>query len=139
MPRNSTRNVRLAGGVEPGGPLWQRAPASDGEGRPFSDFMLRIPGLADWPRQRQLRVLEELRGVFGLYGEEVVFADLNLQINVLWVTVQPTPGLCAELAEAIQARVPEALLVGNFLRRRKRGLIRWLGRLLPAPRDPGQR
>ncbi len=40
-------------------------------------------------------------------------ADLNLKINVLWVTVQPRLGLSTEIASLIHHAVPEAKLVSQ--------------------------
>jgi hypothetical protein len=42
-----------------------------------------------------------------------VFADMNLRLNVLWVTVRPIPGICLELPAALKTRVPEAMLVAQ--------------------------
>jgi len=42
-----------------------------------------------------------------------VFAEVNLKLNTLWVTVKPVPGICLELAAAIKVRIPEALLVAQ--------------------------
>ncbi|RMG56831.1 MAG: hypothetical protein D6717_05740 [Gammaproteobacteria bacterium] len=111
-----------AGGPEllPNSPLWQRAPARDAQGRPLSDFMMIIPGLAARPAAQVRETLARIERVLKRYGETVVFADMNLQLNVLWVTVRPVPGICLELPTVIKYYVPEALLVGE--RFRPRGL-----------------
>jgi hypothetical protein len=44
----------------------------------------------------------------------VVFADLNLKLNLLWVSLRPRPGAISELVAAIRLRVPEALLVAHY-------------------------
>ncbi|MES9963044.1 MAG: hypothetical protein ABW116_05865 [Candidatus Sedimenticola sp. 20ELBAFRAG] len=97
----------------PGKPLWQRVPTRDADGRPLFDFMMLIPKLRSAPEQRRQEVLEALQQVFEGFGEEVVFADLNLKMNLLWVSLKPRKGACLELAEAVIARVPEAVLVAN--------------------------
>jgi hypothetical protein len=51
--------------------------------------------------------------VLARYGDAVVFADVNLRLNTLWVTVRPIPGICLELPAALKHRVPEALLVAH--------------------------
>jgi hypothetical protein len=38
---------------------------------------------------------------------------LNLKLNILWVTVHPVPGICADVAAAIHHRVPEAKLIAS--------------------------
>jgi hypothetical protein len=73
--------------------------------------MMLIPKLRDRSGVQLERVLGEIHSVFERYGEAVVFADLNLRLNVLWVSVRPIPGICLELATAINERVPEARLV----------------------------
>lgn len=55
----------------------------------------------------------EIQAVLDHYRRVVVFADLNLRLNVLWVSVRPVPGICLELPAAIKYRVPEAMLVGQ--------------------------
>ena len=57
--------------------------------------------------------LQAIGEVLHYYRDAVVFADLNLRINVLWVTVRPVPGICLELPAALKVRVPEAMLVAH--------------------------
>ena len=109
--RFGTLRVRTV--LEPGQPLWQRAPARGEDGRLLSDFMLLIPKLGRRPYPRLQQTLAEIQGVFDRYREFVVFADLNLKLNVLWVSVRPVPGITLELAAAVKQRVPEAVLVAN--------------------------
>jgi hypothetical protein len=42
-----------------------------------------------------------------------VFADLNLKINVLWISMENRPGLMAELVAALRLKVPEFHLVAH--------------------------
>jgi hypothetical protein len=93
--------------------LWQRAPARGDDGRLLGDFMMLIPGLGRRPAAQVEAIVAELHAVFGYYRDFVVFADLNLKLNVLWVSVKPSPGITLELAAAVKHRVPEALLVAN--------------------------
>ena len=99
--------------LSPAEPLWQRAPTRDSEGQRLSDFMILIPKLGQRPQHQLRGVLQNLHEVFDFYQHAVVFADLNLRLNVLWVSVKPIPGICLELPAAIKARVPEALLVAQ--------------------------
>ncbi len=47
-------------------------------------------------------------------GERVlVRVDLNVPLNLLWVSVEPRPGVILELFGAMQAQLPEARLVGH--------------------------
>ena len=101
--------------LSPCEPLWKRVPTSDSEGRKLGDFMMLIPKLRNWPRVRMERAVREIHGVFEHYREAVVFADLNLKLNLLWVSVKPIPGICLEVAGAVRSRVPEAILVANLV------------------------
>ncbi len=108
-------HVRTAAKLDPAEPLWKRVPTRDTEGRPYSDFMMLIPRLRTKPRPILDATIAEIQGVLEHYRRVVVFADLNLKLNVLWVSVRPVPGICLELPAAIKCRVPEAMLVGQRL------------------------
>ena len=97
----------------PAEPLWKRAPGRDEEGRALSDFMMIIPGLCRQSTDYVQNTLFEIEKVLKLYGSAVVFAEMNLKINTLWVTVRPIPGICLELPAVLKYRVPEALLVAH--------------------------
>lgn len=99
--------------VEPNEPLWKRVPIKDSSGQLLSDFMMLIPKLSSQPTHRKKATIAAIDEVFRHYGKAIVFADLNLQINVLWVTVRPIPGICLELPAAIKHYVPEALLIAH--------------------------
>jgi len=111
---SNDRTALLQGvSLEPAGPLWKRAPTRDRDGRPLSDFMMLIPGLSKRPAVQLEQVLDTIRSVLARYGDAVVFADLNLRLNVLWVSVRPIPGICLELAAALNSAVPESRLVAQ--------------------------
>jgi len=97
----------------PAEPLWQRAPSHDDEGHPLSDFMMLIPKLNKRPHDQISQTLQRLEDVLTRYQNTVVFVDLNLRLNILWVSVKPVPGICLELPTAIKSSVPEALLVAQ--------------------------
>lgn len=99
--------------LSPAEPLWKRAPTCDSSGQLLSDFMLLIPGLSQQPDSIKKQKIAALETIFNLYGKAIVFADLNLKLNVLWVTVRPIPGICLELPAAIKHYIPEALLVSQ--------------------------
>jgi hypothetical protein len=130
------RNQVLAGRLEPAEPLWQRAPSRDRDGRLLSDFMMRIPQLGNAPALRRERVCVELRAVFQAYSGQVCFADLNLRLNLVWISVESRPGLIPELVQEIRRRIPEAVLIGHDCaepRRRSRParVLAWLSRRIP--------
>jgi hypothetical protein len=96
----------------PGLPLWQVAPTRDSTGRRLIDFMMLIPRLRSRPPDEIERASRDIQAVLALH-QDVVFADLNLKLNVLWVSLRPRPGAISELAAAIRLRVPEAVLVAH--------------------------
>lgn len=94
-------------------PLFKRAPRQDEYGRPLGDFMMIIPRLRTRP-QRLIQIKsEKIRLVLEQFADLVVFADLNLKINVLWVIVRQSPRACLDIPLAISEVIPEALLVSH--------------------------
>ena len=100
-------------GLEAALPLYKRAPCTDEQGKPLSDFMMIIPQLRNHTHAQIEDRIEKIHRVLERFGHLVVFADLNLKINVLWVIVRPSPGACVEIPLAIIAAIPEALLVAH--------------------------
>jgi len=99
--------------VEAAGPLYERVPTRDADGTLLADFMLRIPGL----REREAVAFAAATGRLNalLLGfREIVFAELNLPLNLLWVSVRPRPGVVLEIAGAVRLLEPGALLVGEY-------------------------
>lgn len=109
---NSTELI-CAPGLEPAEPLYARVPIRDETGQYLSDFMMIIPGLRKRSVNIRQEIISRIDHVLHLYRRTVVFADLNLKTNVLWVSVKPVPGICLELPAVIKFHVPEALLVSH--------------------------
>lgn len=101
-----------ASGIVPGVPLWQLAPTRDSAGARLTDFMMLIPRLRSRPQIEIERTSQEIQAILALH-QDVVFADLNLKLNLLWVSLRPGPGAISELVAAIRLRVPEAVLVAH--------------------------
>ncbi|MBI5612569.1 MAG: hypothetical protein HY942_05835 [Gammaproteobacteria bacterium] len=124
--RFPSQNPLIAGlSLEPAEPLWKRVPTHGTDGRPLSDFMMILPTLRHRPRAQIIETLKAVELTLHQYGEAVVFADFNMRLNLLWVSVKPIPGICLELPAAIQARVPEALLVADRVSMPPSKLDRW--------------
>jgi len=107
--------VVKTGGVpslEVNGPLHERVPTRDECGRLLTDFMLILPGLRDRPKSQFNEVLAQLQAVLVRY-HDVVFADLNVPLNLLWLSVRARPGVILELFSAVKSQLPEAKLVGH--------------------------
>jgi len=109
LRRASSLDIQL----EASTPLWQRVPVTDERGGLLADFMMVIPGLSRRPRAEVERAAAVIHDILARYHRAVVFADLNLKLNVLWVSVRPIPGICLELPAVIHEHLPEAKLVGQ--------------------------
>lgn len=100
--------------LQPGNYLWHYAPTHGADGGPVTDFMMLVPGFRRISNTGRELFTAQLQCVFDDFGDQIVFANLNLRLGILWVTVPPQPGLCGEIAAAIQERLPDAKLVGNY-------------------------
>lgn len=98
----------------PAEPLRKRAPAFDEHGKALSDFMVLIPGLVKKPQHLIQATIEHIQNVFADYNHVVVFAELNLKLSLLWVSVKPVPGVRFQISEALRAVIPEARLVSHI-------------------------
>jgi hypothetical protein len=98
--------------VNPGEPLWKRVPTRDESGKLLADFMVLIPKLKSRPGQYIQSAAAYIKAVLAGY-DEVVFADVNLELNVLWVSHRYRPGLMLEIVSALRVRLPEAVLVAH--------------------------
>ncbi len=112
----SEQKIDLFKGILPGEPLYKLAPTRDENGKSFVDFMLIIPKLKKKPQKYIDKTLSDIQMVLSRYSHEVVFANMDLKINCLWISHKPRPGLCKELTSAIRKHVPEAMLVGDIAR-----------------------
>ena len=99
--------------VSPAVPLHEIAPTRDENGKPLSDFMMIIPKLKYKPEEYIQHTLNQIDSVLNYYKDKIVFVDLNMKMNLLWVTIKPMPGLILEISAAIKTQVPEALLVAD--------------------------
>ena len=98
----------------PAEPLRKRAPAFDEHGKALSDFMVLFPGLVKKPQHYVQAAIEHIQTVFADFGHAVVFAELNLKLNLLWISVRPIPGIRFQIAEALRTAIPETRLVSHI-------------------------
>jgi len=113
IEKQQNKSLQNSLSLEPAQPLWKRAPKRDENGDSLFDFIMSIPKLNQQPKETVQEKIEQIETVLSHYGTKVVFADLNLKINVLWVSIKPIPGLSYEIAAAIKMQLPEALIVAN--------------------------
>jgi hypothetical protein len=101
--------------ANPGLPLWQIAPTHDSAGHRLTDFMMLIPRLRSRPPIEIERISRGIQTILALH-KDVVFADLNLKLNLLWISLRPRQGAISEVAAAIRVGVPEAVLVAHYVK-----------------------
>jgi hypothetical protein len=98
--------------MEPGEPLWKIVPTRDENGRLLGDFMMLIPGLRQRPAHQIQATLDQIHCALVQF-QEVVFANMNLRLNLLWISVRTRRGITLDIASAVRSRVPEAVLIGD--------------------------
>lgn len=94
-------------------PLWKRAPKRDENGHPYCDFMMLAPGLKQRPPEDVARIVEDVRRVLAHFESVVVFADINLKLSVLWVSLRVQPGALSQIVAALRLRAPLFKLVSH--------------------------
>ncbi len=92
-------------------PLHKRVPTHDEDGKALGDFMMLFPGLRDQAESILRSKVDILAEILGQY-KEVVYVDLNVPLNLLWVSIKHKPGLVLELSSYVKSRIPEAKLIG---------------------------
>lgn len=97
----------------PAEPLWKRVSTRDAKGKPYTDFMMLIPGLKEADPVHLSVTINKLDNILKLYEKDIVLVDLNLKINILWITLQPHFGLTSEIAALIHHVVPQAKLISQ--------------------------
>ena len=98
--------------MQPGVPLWKLAPTRDESGRLLCDFMVLIPRLKSRQPSYIGKAQSWITGVLNQH-KEVVFANMDLKLNVLWVSHRYRSGLMLEIINTIRLHVPEAVLVAH--------------------------
>jgi hypothetical protein len=98
--------------LDPSEPLWKSVPTRDNEGRRLGDFMMLVPGLRDRPQWQIQATVDQIHCAL-IQFQEVVFANMNLKLNLLWVSVRIRQGITLDVAAAVRSRVPEAVLVSD--------------------------
>ena len=113
MLPDKTKKSRLPG-VTPyveSSPLWTRAPGRDEDGKPYSDFMMLIPGLKQLNEAGIESCLVKIRQSLQPYEDVVVYVDLNIKLSCLWVSHHALPGITQPLVQAIINEIPHAKVV----------------------------
>jgi hypothetical protein len=107
-------DIKLSIDLSPAEPLWKIAPTRDENGNRVSDFLMIIPRLRHKPEHHIKRTLDDIDRVLKQFQSDIVFANMDMKLNTLWVSFKPEPGLFLQIASTIKLHVPEAVLVGDM-------------------------
>jgi len=105
--------LRITQGIQSSQPLHKRVPVRDEEGKFLSDFMILVAGFRNWPGARQAEAVAKMQMVLGSFTE-IVFADLNVPLNLLWVSVRARQGVIVDIYSEFHGCIPEARIVGPY-------------------------
>lgn len=101
--------------MQPGVPLWKLVPTRDASGKLLCDFMVLVPRLKTQQAVYIGNAQNWIAGVLRRH-DEVVFANMDLKLNLLWVSHRYRAGLMLEIVSAIRLKLPEAVLVAHNTR-----------------------
>ena len=110
----SKSDMKLSIELAPAEPLWKLAPTRDDEGKPVSDLLMIIPKLKHQPEQYIKNTLANIEFALKRFSDDVLFANVDMKLNTLWVSFRAVPGVYVEIVSSLQANVPEALLVADM-------------------------
>ncbi len=108
------KNITLSIDMSPAEPLWKVAPTRDENGDHVSDFLMIIPKLCHKPQNHIKRTLNNIDAALKQFNKDIVFANMDMKLNTLWVSFKSEPGLFMKIAAAVKLQVPEAVLVGDM-------------------------
>lgn len=105
--------LKLSIDLAPAEPLWKLAPTRDENGGPVSDLLMIIPKLKTKPEQHIKDTLANIEFALKQFNNEILFANLDMKLNTLWVSFKAVPGVYVEIVATLKINVPEAVLVGD--------------------------
>lgn len=108
------KSITLSLGLAPAEPLWKVAPTRDEEGNRVSDLLMIIPKLKTKPKHHIQKTLCEIELALKQFRSLVIFANVDMKLNTLWVSFKARPGLFLEITSALKLHVPEAVIVGDM-------------------------
>ena len=106
-------DIKLSVDIAPAEPLWKLAPTHDKDGGPVSDLLMIIPKLKTKPEQHIKDTLANIEFALKQFSNEVLFANLDMKLNTLWVSFKAVPGVYGDIVSTLKTNVPEAVLVGD--------------------------
>ncbi len=107
-------DLKLSINLTPAEPLWKIVPTRDEDGGPVSDVLMIIPKLKTKSEQHIKDTLANIEFALKQYSNEVLFANLDMKLNTLWVSFKAVPGVYIDIVSSLKTNVPEAVLVGDM-------------------------
>jgi len=107
-------DLKLSVCISPAEPLWKLAPTRDEDGGPVSDLLMIIPKLKSKPELCIEDTLANIEFALKQFNNEILFVNLDMKLNTLWVSFKAVPGVYAEIVGTLKNNVPEAVLVGDM-------------------------
>ena len=107
-------DLKLSVDLNPAEPLWKLAPTRDKEGGPVSDILMIIPKLKTKPEHYIKDTLANIEFALKQFNNEILFANLDMKLNTLWVSFKAVPGVYVNIVSTLKTSVPEAVLVGDM-------------------------
>ncbi|MDH5388680.1 MAG: hypothetical protein OEY06_09540 [Gammaproteobacteria bacterium] len=108
------KDLTLSVGIKPAEPLWKLAPTRDDDGNRVSDLLMIIPKLKSKPKHYIQATLSEIEVALRQYKHLVLFVNVDMKLNTLWVSFKAQPGLFADITASLKFHVPEAVVVGDM-------------------------
>ena len=106
--------LKLSVNIVPAEPLWKTVPTRDENGGPVSDILMIIPKLKTRPEQHIKNTLADIEFSLKQFSNEILFANVDMKLNTLWVSFKAVPGVYAEIISTLKINIPEAVLVGDM-------------------------
>jgi hypothetical protein len=107
-------DIKLSVDLNPAEPLWKLAPTRDENGGPVSDILMIIPKLKSKPEHYIKDTLANIEFALTQFNNEILFANIDMNLNTLWVSFRAVPGIYCNIVSTIKTNVPEVVLVGDM-------------------------
>ena len=108
------KDITVSVGIEPAEPLWKIAPTRDEDGNRAGDLLMIIPKLKTRPKHQIQNTLSEIQAALNQFKHLILFVNVDMKLNTLWVSFKAEPGLFAKITTALKLHVPEAMVVGDM-------------------------
>ncbi len=108
------KTISVSMGISPAEPLWKVAPTRDENGNRVGDLLMIIPKLKTKPSHHIQKTLAEIETALKQFSSLILFANVDMKLNTLWVSFKAQPGLFVEITAALKLHVPEAVIVGDM-------------------------